>query len=211
VIPFAVQVVSSCVSPADLALALAAEYDDALDTDRASGQIDALAAPMSKFRAAPPRAQLEGCAALLARELAPSESLGSLDDLLLHRALDERRAHPVLIAIAGAEAARRAGIPLGVVGGEGELFLAHAGLIDPIGADAHGQTVDLRGREHNLAWRCSHQLAALVLGKIAERAAHTGHVGWALRTAQLRLALPVPDDLRARLEHEYRRVRARLN
>jgi hypothetical protein len=52
-------------------------------------------------------------------------------------------------------------------------------------------------------------VAAVEAGRRAGLA--LGHVAWALRAAELRLALPFEGDTRERLEADLRRVRARLN
>jgi hypothetical protein len=62
-----------------------------------------------------------------------------------------------------------------------------------------------------IGWQCCHQVAARILNRIGERAERVGHVVWALRAAELRLALPFDDTTRERLGHDLRRVRARLN
>ncbi len=45
-------------------------------------------------------------------------------------------------------------------------------------------------------------MAARILNRIGERAERVGHVGWALRAAELRLALPFEAQTRERLEAE---------
>jgi hypothetical protein len=62
-----------------------------------------------------------------------------------------------------------------------------------------------------VSWQCCHQLAARILNRIGERAERVGQVCWALRAAELRLALPFKAPVRERLEADVRRVRARLN
>jgi hypothetical protein len=52
---------------------------------------------------------------------------------------------------------------------------------------------------------------ARILNRIGERAARVGHVAWALRAAELLLALPFESGARERLESDLRRVRARMN
>jgi hypothetical protein len=58
------------------------------------------------------------------------------------------------------------------------------------------------------AFLAHRELPAPVLVDPAER---VGHVSWALRAAELRLALPFDAATRERLEADLRRVRARLN
>jgi hypothetical protein len=217
-LPFALQAVSECPAHADLALALGAEFEP-LAVEDANAELDALAGKLAHLRALPPRQQLLGCAEAVAGQLTAAAEPGRigrdcvLDDLLLHRVLDSGRGGVLPLTIAAVEAGRRAGIPLGVVGSGREQYLAHVGLADPCVADmgAAGAAVDLAGREQQVGWQCAHQLAALLLDRIAARAERIGHLTWALHAAELRLALPASGDARERMERELGRVRARLN
>lgn len=211
-LPFAVQAVSSSASPAGLALALAAEFD-AVGPHTGFAELDALAAALAPARAHVPREQLQACAELIASRFAVAEGGASLEDLLLHRVLEACRGHRLPIAIAVVAAARGAGIPLGVIGGRGELYLAHAALPEALAIDPRtpDRLVDLAARLDGLAWCCAHELAGLTLDRIAERAEQTGQLTWGLRAAQLRLALPVDPQVRERMERELARVRAQLN
>lgn len=76
---------------------------------------------------------------------------------------------------------------------------------------ATGRVVDVRSFTSPVAWQCSHQVVARILNRIGERAERLGHVAWALRAAELRLALPFEGKTRERLEADLRRIRARLN
>ncbi len=212
-LPFAVQAVSSCASPSGLALALAAEFDDTVGVERAESELDALAAALAPARELAPRAQLEACAELIALQLPSADAGVTLEDLLLHHVLESGQGHPLPVAIAVVDAARRAGIPLGAIGGRGELFLAHAALAEPLVIDprAPRRPIDVDDRLDGLAWCCAHQLAGLTLDRIAERAEQTGQLMWGLRAAELRLALPVDARVRGQMEQELARVRSRLN
>jgi regulator of sirC expression with transglutaminase-like and TPR domain len=120
--------------------------------------------------------------------------------------------HPLLLAVTCVEAARRAGLPLGIVAGPDGAFLAHRELAEPLLVDpAEGRLRDARTLAEPVAWQCCHQVAARILNSIGERAERVGHVVWALRAAELRLALPFDGPTRERLQHDLRRVRARLN
>jgi len=218
-LPFALQAVSECPAHADLALALAAEFDGVPAGD-VLAELDAIALTLADVRGAAPRQQLIACAAAIGDQLAPAPQRGPtlaasclLDDLLLPRVMRRGSGHALALTIAAVEAGRRAGIPLGVVGRGREQYLAHAGLADPHVADlgAPGELVDLGGREQEVGWQCAHQVAALLLNRIVERAERVGHLTWALRAAELRLALPVGPDTRDKLERELERLRARSN
>ena len=99
-----------------------------------------------------------------------------------------------------------------LVAGADGAFLAHQKLPDPVLVDpARGALIDARGLESPVSWQCCHQVAARILNRIGERAERVGQVCWALRAAELRLALPFEAPARERLEADLRRVRARLN
>ena len=217
-LPFALQAVSECPAHADLALALGAEFEPVV-VDDAHAELDTLASELLELRHAGPREQLLGCAAAVAQRFeatAEPRRIGDrcvLDDLLLHRVLQRNAGNSLPLTIAAVEAGRRVGIPLGVVGRGREQYLAHAALADPHLADlsAPGDLVDLGGREQEVGWQCAHQLAALLLNRIAERSERIGHLTWAVQAAELRLALPVGAQTRERMERDLQRVRARLN
>ena len=211
-IPFALQASAACPTHAGLALALAAEFRPPLaDADAA---LDALARPLRAARHDEPAAQLTACGDVMAERLEPGDLRWSgIQDLLLDRVVVGGLGHPLTLAVACVEAARRASIPLGVVAGATGCFVAHRALAEPLLLDVAGggRVVDAGGRTEDVGWQCSHQVAARILNRIGERAEHTGNVAWALRAAELRLALPftrpVRDDLLRALAH----LRARLN
>lgn len=210
--PFVQQVSDPCPVHARLALALAAEFD-AVSAERASRDLDELAAELLVARRGAPREQLTICAEAAATHLAPVDAGGTLDDLLLHRVLRGRAGHPLALAIAIADAGRRAGLPLGILGGNGEWYVAHAALpearvLDPAGRD---ELVDLAGREHEFGWLCAHQTSGGLLEAIARRAERLGHLPWELRAAELRVALFADPVGRACAQRELEHVRARLN
>lgn len=217
-LPFALQAVSECPAHADLALALGAEFEPVVVED-ADAEIDALAGALLELRRATPREQLLGCAAAVAERYETAEEPRRitrdcvLDDLLLHRVLRRSSGHVLPLTIAAVEAGRRVGIPLGIVGRGRDVYLAHAALADPHVADVQrpGPLVDLGGREEEVGWQCAHQLAALLLNRIAERSERIGHLTWAVQAAELRLALPAGGETRERMERDLQRVRARLN
>ncbi|ADB48581.1 hypothetical protein [Conexibacter woesei] len=217
-LPFALQAVSECPAPADLALALGAEFEP-IAADDAHAALDELGCDLAAFRHVAPREQLVACAAAVGNRFTIVEERKRIgresvfDDLLLHRVLRDGSGHALPLTIAAVEAGRRAGIALGAVGRRREQYLAHAGLAAPHVADLRrrGPLVDLTGREEKVGWQCAHQLSALLLDRIAERAERIGHLSWALRAAELRLALPVCAETRERMERELERVRTRLN
>jgi hypothetical protein len=209
--PFAVQARSPCPTHAGLALGLAAEFST---PDRAApAALDALAASLAGVRADAPAEQLGACAELCAARFRPSElEWAGIQDLLLDRVVLGGVGHPLAVAVACVEAGRRAGITLGIVAGEAGCFVGHPAMDEPLLIDIAGgaRVIDAGGRTGDAGWQCSHQVAARILNRIAERAERTGNLAWSLRAAELRLqpfARPVLEELRHRLAH----LRARLN
>jgi hypothetical protein len=210
-VPFVVQAGRGCSTPAHLALALAAEFAP-VRLARADAALDELAAWLVGARHDDPADQLDALAELTAAHLEAVVLSSAIDDLLLDRVAAGGAGHPLLLAIACAEAARRAGLAVGIVAGADGAFVAHRELADPVLVDpARGALRDARTLETPVSWQCCHQVAARILNRIGERAERVGHLGWALRAAELRLALPYDAPTRERLQADLRRVRARLN
>jgi hypothetical protein len=211
-IPFALQATGACPTHADLALALAAEFQSPLEA--ADAALDDLARPMMSARSDGPIAQLGACGDVIAERLEASDLRWSgIHDLLLDRVVVDGCGHPLALAVACVEAGRRAGIELGIVAGQTGCFVAHRELAEPLLIDvaAHGRIVDAGGRTEEVGWQCSPQTAARILNRIGERAERTGNIAWALRAAELRLQLPFTRPVRDDLRHALAHLRARLN
>jgi hypothetical protein len=210
-VPFVVQASRGCSTPCRLALALAAEFAPVRPA-RAEQALDELAACLVGARYDDPAGQLYALAELAAGHLEAVVLSSAIDDLLLDRVAAGRAGHPLLLAIACAEVARRAGLAVGIVAGAEGAFVAHRELADPVLVDpARGALRDARTLQAPVSWQCCHHVAARILNRIGERAERVGHVCWALRAAELRLALPFEAPTRERLQDDVRRVRARLN
>jgi hypothetical protein len=210
-VPFTLLAQRGCTSHANLALALAAEFGP-LRTELADAALDGLAAWMEAARDDGPEGQLHAAADVIGAHLEAIALDAAIDDLLLDRVVIGRVGHPLLLAVVTVEAARRAGLALGVVAGVDGAFVAHQRLPDPLLVEAAtGRVVDARSLEGQVAWQCCHQVVARILNRIGERAERLGHLVWALRAAELRLALPFEAGTRERLEADLRRVRSRLN
>jgi hypothetical protein len=136
-----------------------------------------------------------------------------IQDVLLDRVVLAGFGHPLAVAVAVVEAARRAGIALGIVAGNAGCFVGHPELPEPLLIDtaAGGRLVDAGGRTEDVGWQCSHQVAARILNRIGERAERTGNLAWSLRAAELRLQLPFARPVREELRHRLAHLRARLN
>jgi hypothetical protein len=211
-IPFAVQASSPWPTHAGLAFALAAEFS--APEGGAPAALDALAAPLTAVRDDPPAEQLAACADLFAAGFDTGDlGWAGIHDLLLDRVVVSGFGHPLTLAVACVEAARRAGIALGVVAGGAGCFVAHRAMDHPLLVDLAGRArvVDAGGRTGDVGWQCSHQVAARILNRIGERAERTGNLAWALRAAELCLQLPFARPVREELRHRLAHLRARLN
>jgi hypothetical protein len=209
--PFAVQANRGCSTPCNLALALAAEFVP-VRLARADRALDELAAWLVGARDGDPVDQLHALARLAGAHLEAVVLSTAIDDLLFNRVAPDGAGHPLLLAVACSEAARRAGLPVGIVAGADGAFVAHRELAEPLLVDpARGALRDARTLRSPVSWQCCHQVAARILNRIGERAERVGHLCWALRAAELRLALPFEAPTRDRLEADLRRIRARLN
>jgi hypothetical protein len=179
---------------------------------RADRALDELAAWLAGARHDEPEGQLAAVADLARAHLEAVTLTSAIDDLLVDRVAADGAGHPLLLAVVCAEVARRAGLRLGIIAGPEGAFLAHPELDAPLLVDPRAGAVrDAATVDGPVAWQCCHQMAARILNRIGERADHVGHLGWALRAAQLRLELPFDGPTRERLELDLRRVRARLN
>ena len=209
--PFAVQARRGCSTPCNLALALAAEFVPVRPA-RSDRALDELAVSLVGARDGDPVGQLHALAQLAGAHLEAVVLSTAIDDLLFNRVAPDGAGHPLLLAVACSEAARRAGLPVGIVAGADGAFVAHRELAEPLLVDAaRGALRDARTLRSPVSWQCCHQVAARILNRIGERAERVGHLCWALRAAELRLALPFEAPTRERLEADLRRIRARLN
>ena len=173
-VPFAVQASRGCSSPCLLALALAAEFAPVRPT-RADRALDDLAAWLVGARAGDPVDQLDALAELAGAHLEPVVLSSAIDDLLLDRVAAGGAGHPLLLAIACAEAARRAGLAVGIVAGAEGAFVAHRELAEPLLVDpARGGLRDARTLEAPVSWQCCHQVAARILTASASAPSASG-------------------------------------
>jgi hypothetical protein len=210
-VPFTLLARSGATTYAQLALALTAEFGP-VRAYRAESALTELAVRLLRASDGDPADELRAVAELAGAHL-DEVTLGSaIDDLLLDRVAISGAGHQLLLAVACAEAGRRAGMELGIVAGLDGAFLAHHAVAEPLVADpATARVLDVRSLGAPVAWQCSHQVVARILNRIGERAERVGNVAWALRAAELRLALPFEHGVRERLQSDLRRVRARLN
>lgn len=212
--PFARQAADGCPSYAALALALAAEFHDA-DAEAAEAVLLSLRAGLEPLREAGPLEQLAGAGELIGARITARIRPGRLDDLLLDRVLVTGTGDPVCWAVICAHAAEQAGIALGIVADEEEhVLVAHRDLEAPFVIEPMAPTRPIdadRLPAGDLSWRCSHQVALMLLDRIVARAQRAGRHGDALRAAQLRLELPLDDATIASLRDDADGVASKLN
>jgi hypothetical protein len=189
---FVKRVCRSSRSHAHLAIALTARLNPA-EAGRAHAELDGLAATLEPLWDQSPRDQLAGCAAAMAQRFTACGD-HSIDDLVLHHVLARRVGHPFLLAIVAADAARRAGLPVGLVGNGDRQHLAHVVLPEPVVADPRQGfgLIDLSGRESTVRWPGPNEVAATLLSLIADTATRSGLPDCAARAEAVRRRLPVP-------------------
>ncbi len=197
-----------------LALALAAEFRS-VDVAAATAHLDALARDLADAGGRTPREQAEACRDVLGRRhgfRGNREDYSAPENSMLDLVLERRSGLPILLSVVYVEAARRAGVPLAGVGLPGHFVVAHFGaepavVLDPF---AGGQVVTVAETPALRPWRAT-ETAMRMLNNLVGALQRRGDVVLALRAAELRLALPADDPLRATLRTEARALRARFN
>ena len=197
-----------------MALALAAEFDD-VELDDVEAALFALAGQMRSIADAPDEHQLALVGDVLADELFVTvRAATTLDDLLFHRVAISGRGQGMVCALVAVEAARIAGVPLGIVASKGGVYVAHARASAPLVLVPTRGWLAIDARElddPDLAWHCPHESAGIVLGIVLSRARRIGLLDVQLRAAQMCMALPVDEDEHDKLKLQLAHVRARLN
>lgn len=199
-----------------VALALAGEFRD-VDHDAALEQLDELGAELivTLDGTEEPGEQAEACRVLLGEGegfTGDREDYGHPDNSMLDVVLERRRGLPILLSVVYAEVARRAGVPLAGVGLPGHFVVGHFGgdrpvLLDPFGGGRRVETTAPEGLVR--PWGPS-EIALRMLNNLVNTYASRSDPGRAILAAELRLALPLGDDLRGELERELRSLRRRL-
>jgi hypothetical protein len=212
-LPFALHASTGCPPAAELALSLAGAFHD-VDARVVDDHLDAIAVGLSVPRRGDPATELAAVADLAATGSLVPRALEQEDTagLMLDRALETGRAHPLTRALILAEAACRRGIPLAVVSNGADHCVAHTRLEEPIVLlAASDDIVDAHTLPPALSWRCAHEVCGLMFDELEERWLRWSRIDLALQASQLRLHLPFDEAsterARARLEH----VRAHFN
>jgi hypothetical protein len=127
------------------------------------------------------------------------------DGLFFDRVVRDRRGDPALLAALYCEAARRAGVPLCLLS-DGRRWLV--GLVDDSRIITIDPTAsaDVPSAQHPLALNshCTHQLADAVLCELARRLQSHSRLKEARRALELRLLLPLEEQLLTRARAELR-------
>ena len=192
-----------CSDPAELLLALAAEFWR-IDRPTALARLDDDARRLFGVAALDPADCAHELGAVLERDLMVRAEVGPDPALLrLDRALQTRRAHPLLVAVLGVELLRRAGVPAAVCSSPTRWFVAVGGgragrtaLLDAR-LSAHAEPCPDRVRRH-----CAHEVAFCALTGLAERFARSGRRSRARLALTLRIALPVDEAVRSAVRRD---------
>lgn len=207
-------------SPLDeLALALAAEFHPA-DREGALETLDALGAELAEHVApGSPAEEAEACRLVLGERhgfTGDRERYDHPENSMLDRVLNRRRGLPIVLSVVYVETARRAGIPLGGVGLPGHFVVGHFGADPPLLLDPFSGGLPAQGpageapRGVLRPWR-NHETIMRMLNNLTATFSARADFPSAIRAAELRLALPVPEAARPPLELELRSLRANLN
>lgn len=205
-------------SPAldELALALAAEFRDDVDEDRALLELDRLGADLAEAAPTGPAEEAAACHRVLAERHGFKGSRKGYDEphnSMLDLVLARRRGLPILLSVVYVEAARRAGIELVGVGLPGHYVVGHFGADPPLLLDpfAGGPPVEIEGPPEIVRPAGPHETALRMLTNLVGSYARRGDLARAIRAAELRLTLPLGEPARESLIGELRFLRARLN
>jgi regulator of sirC expression with transglutaminase-like and TPR domain len=201
----------------ELALALAAEFREP-DRDGTLQRLDALGEQLAELAGGGgPEAEAWACGELLGGRhglAGDRDDYDNPDNSMLDLVLERRRGLPIALSVVYEAAARRAGIALAGVGLPGHYVVAHFGASPPLVLDPFGGGVRVSVREGAdrlvRPWH-PHETALRMLNNLVAAYTRRVRLGEAIVAARLRLALPVPDAERVRLEQELGALEARLN
>ena len=201
----------------ELALALAAALREP-DRDRTLGRLDELGEQLATLVDAGGGPEMEAwaCGELLGGRHGLSgdrEDYDNPDNSMLDLVLERRRGLPIALSVVYVATARRAGLPLAGVGLPGHFVVAHFGTSPPLVLDPFGggSRVVVRAPSRLVRPWSPHETALRMLNNLIAAYTKRARLGDAIVASRLRLALPVPDDERVRLEEELVALEARLN
>lgn len=198
-----------------MALAVARELRPARVADTVAA-LDELAASLGDLREHAPESDLRGCADLLAGErgVRPCGSFTLAGHCLLDSVVASGIGHPVALTVLYAEVGQRAGLPVAPALADGRWLVALQGTDSPLALDV-GTDVPtlLAGAELPASGRflCSHEIAFAMLGELSNAYERCGDRWRAALATELRLALPLANAQRDRLEVRAKHLRSCLN
>jgi regulator of sirC expression with transglutaminase-like and TPR domain len=201
-----------------LALALAAELRDDVDSGWALAELDRLGAELAPLvgRGATVEAEAEACRHLLGETYGfegDDDEVDHPDNSMLDLVLARRVGLPILLSTVYVEVARRAGITLAGVGLPGHFVVGHFGSDPPLLLDPYDGGERIRPEVdplHVRPWGAQ-ETALRMLNNLVASYERRGDLTRAIRAAELRLLFPLGSSLRADLELSLQSVRARLN
>jgi regulator of sirC expression with transglutaminase-like and TPR domain len=201
----------------ELALAMAAELRDT-DREAARERLDELGEQLASL-ASGGGAEVEAwaCAELLGGRhglAGDREEYDNPDNSMLDLVLERRRGLPIALSVVYVAAARRAGIEqLAGVGLPGHFVVAHFGASPPLVLDpfSGGVRVEVQAPARLVRPWSAHETALRMLNNLVAAYTRRGRLDRAIVAARLRLALPLPDAERVRVEEELVALSARLN
>jgi len=200
-----------------LALALAAELREP-DWDATLERLDQLGRQLAALTSegGGPEMEAWACGEVLGGRHGLSgdrDDYDNPDNSMLDLVLERRRGLPIALSVAYVAAARRAGIPLAGVGLPGHFVVAHFGASPPVVLDPFGggTRVEVQAPPRLVRPWSPHETALRMLNNLIAAYAKRARLGDAIVAARLRLALPLPDAERARVEQELVALEARLN
>jgi Transglutaminase-like superfamily len=208
--PFRLLAAVTCPSHGELATALAWELGG-LEPDRFGRDVAALEAAVAIEPGAEPREQLTALGEVVACAALSARRHGGPEELLLGRVLEAGHGHPLALAVVLADLGARAGLPVGIVAGDQDHYVAHQRLAEPLLLDPEtGQLVDAEPLG-TLTWRCGHQVSAALLDELQPRYERAGDLARALHVARLRTTLPFDDASVESAKARLRALSSRLN
>lgn len=194
----------------ELALALAAELRAEVDADMALARLDELGEEVE-------RAGGDGLDALhevLGRRhgfAGEREEYDHPDNSMLDLVLERRTGLPITLSVVYVATARRAGIALHGVGLPGHYVVGRFERSEPELLDPFAGGVRVVAPPDGAQPWGAHETAVRMLNNLVGSYARRSDLGRAIRTAEMRLELPLERALAEALGAELRSLRARLN
>lgn len=200
----------------ELALALAGEFGD-VDARGALARLDRLGEEIAACvePGAGPAAEAEAVREVLGRRHAfvgDRVDYDHPDNSMLDRVLARGAGLPILLSVVYVEAGRRAGIDLGGVGLPGHFVVGHFGRTPPLLLDpfAGGERLEVGGPADLGRWTV-HRTGLRMLNNLVGSYQRRHDLSRAIRAAELRLELPLPEREAAAMAVELQALRAVLN